>query len=95
MSPGGWLAAVRAVVWGVLILELAAISPTAIALLVLAAVAGSVGVLALRAVHPSPAMWDRSMLRLPAGERVPGYASVWLWWAIAGLCFLAIYLYFW
>jgi SSS family solute:Na+ symporter len=89
------LAAVVSGLASLVAMGLAAYSPSAIALLVGGSVVLAVVALGLRAVLPSSNRWDRSMLGLPAGEEVPWYASVWLWWAIAGICFLAIYIYFW
>jgi SSS family solute:Na+ symporter len=87
-------AAVVALVLGGLALALAAVNPAVIAALVAGSVVVGVAVFGVRAA-PAPHLWDRSMLHLPPGQRVPWYASLWLWWAVAGLCFLGIYLYFW
>jgi hypothetical protein len=81
-------------VLGGLAMALAAVSPEVIAALVAGSVVGGVAVFGVRAA-PAPHLWDRSMLHLPPGQRVPWYASLWLWWAAAGICFLGIYLYFW
>jgi SSS family solute:Na+ symporter len=95
MARSALLPVVRVAIWSALIFELAVVKPEAIAVAVGGSVLTAAVILGFRAALPAPGRWDRSMLRLPAGEEVPWYASVWLWWAIAGACFAAVYIYFW
>jgi SSS family solute:Na+ symporter len=89
----------RAAVWAVplclALTWLGAVNPVAVALLVLASVAlGLAGFGASRRIAAAD-MWDRSMLALPKGETERWYASLWLWWTVLGVCFVAIYVWFW
>lgn len=88
-------AIVRMVATWVLMFSLGCLSSEAIALLVLATVLLGIAVFCTRNRLPAPDMWDRSMLRLPPGETERWYSSLWLWWSLCGLCFVAIYVYFW
>ncbi len=70
-------------------------SSEAIALAVMVVVVGALAAFGLSARKPSEAMWDRSMLGLPKGQRQRWYAHLWLWWAMIGGCFALIYYRFW
>lgn len=74
---------------------LAAWSPPITALSVGATMGVALFVLCVRARTPAPHTWDRSMLRLPHGETERWYSSLWLWWVVCGVCFVAVYAYFW
>ncbi len=74
---------------------IAAYSPATIAILVLVVVAAAIAGFFVRNRQPANNLWDRSMLSLPAGEVEPWYRSLWLWWSLCGLGFVAIYWYFW
>lgn len=70
-------------------------SAEAVALAVMAVAVGSILCFGLSARLAGANVWDRSMLSLPKGESETWYASVWFWWLIVGLCFVAIYCRFW
>lgn len=89
------LALLYSVFTGALIFLLAATRPDVVALLVGASVILGIAVLGASARGVTPNMWDRSMLRLPAGQHEPWYASLLLWWTLIGLCFVGLYWYFW
>jgi SSS family solute:Na+ symporter len=74
---------------------LAAVNPAAVAMLILASVPLALALLGTSRRAPAAEMWDRSMLRLPRGETQHWYSSLGLWWVALGLCFAAIYAYFW
>lgn len=71
------------------------LNPQVTALAVLVCVVAGILVFCVRAKQPAPNLWDRSMLRLPAGETERWYCSLWLWWSLCGLGFVAVYYYFW
>ena len=71
------------------------VSPIATAVLVLI-----VAVLFLAALMPpariaGTGLWDRSMFRLPPGERQRWYANLWLWWMLISAMMAIIYYSFW
>ena len=76
-----------AIVW------LGAVSPVAVAILVVASVVVFVGVPAVSARLAVEGMWDLSMLRADAG--MPWYANLWIWWGLCAAVFAGIYVYFW
>lgn len=90
---------VRAALWSLLAVVPTAgigiVSPVAIALLILVVTVLALAFLMPRARGVSAPMWDISMLRLPEGQRVRWFASVWLWWAVITALIGAIYAYFW
>jgi solute:Na+ symporter, SSS family len=85
----------RMLVLCVLIFVVAWKSPGTTALLVLAAVVLGLAAFCVRNRLPVANMWDRSMLGLPQGETERWYTSLWLWWSLCGISFVAIYVYFW
>ena len=78
-----------------LIAILAAKNPTLTAILVGASFILFVIAYFITNREAKPNMWDRSMLRLPKGERENWYSSVWFWWLVCGSCFVGLYYYFW
>ncbi len=73
--------------------RVAAVSPTAIALTVLALTPALVfGLLRLRRA-PAAHLWDHSMLRT-VGPR-PWYANLWLWWGLLAATLIGLYVKFW
>lgn len=77
----------------VLILGVAAVSPVAIATVVLVLTPVCLGGLIWRRRQAAPGLWDHSMLRTPG--RHPWYARLWLWWAILAATLVGIYVRFW
>jgi SSS family solute:Na+ symporter len=76
-----------------MILWLAAVSPSAIALLVLIGTALVVAGLMRSRRVPAPNLWDHSMLK--TGEPGVWYASLWLWWGVLSAILVGIYVWFW
>jgi SSS family solute:Na+ symporter len=76
-----------------MILWLAAVSPSAIALIVLIGTASVITGLMRSRRAAAPNLWDHSMLR--TGEPGPWYASLWLWWCVVSAILLGIYIWFW
>jgi SSS family solute:Na+ symporter len=76
-----------------LIIWIAAVSPSAIAAILLFAMMGLVIPLTLVRRVPQPNLWDQSMLmtQKPRGW----YASLWLWWALLAAILVGIYVKFW
>ncbi len=75
------------------ILWLAAVSPSAVAMIVLVGTLFIVTRLLLARRSPSPNLWDQSMLK---SQTPPAwFANLWLWWCLLGAILLAIYLKFW
>lgn len=91
----GWLAFAGLLAASVPLFLLAAASPVAAALLTAFVLVASVATLMPMARTAGAALWDRSMLRLPAGETQRWYANLWLWWAATMLIIAAIYYHFW
>ena len=76
-----------------LVLWLAAVSPSAIALVVLIGTALVVASLMRSRRAASPNLWDHSMLK--TGEPGAWYASLWLWWCVLSAILVGIYVWFW
>jgi SSS family solute:Na+ symporter len=76
-----------------LILWLAAVSPPAIALVLLVSTVALVGPLMWARCQPDDHLWDRSMLT----SETPGgwYTSLWLWWSLLAVILVGIYIMFW
>ncbi len=78
-----------------MIFALTSVSAEIIALMVLVTVIGSLIYFMATRSEKVQGMWDRSMLRLPEGEKDTVASSVRTWWIVIGACFVAIYWYFW
>lgn len=76
-----------------MILWLGAVSPSAVALLVLIGTAFLVGGLMLSRRAAAPNLWDYSMLK--THEPAAWYASLWLWWSVLSLVLVGIYVWLW
>jgi len=76
-----------------MILWLAAVSPSAIALVVLIGTALVVASLMRWRRAASPNLWDHSMLK--TGEPGAWYANLWLWWCVLSAILVGIYVWFW
>ncbi len=75
------------------IVLVAAVSPVATAVLVLASMVVLVGLLAASRRRISANMWDTSMLTVTTSQR--WYANLWVWWLALAVILLGIYVYFW
>ena len=75
------------------ILWLAATSPSAVAILVLASTLVIVASLMLSRRAPSPNLWDQSMVKTQ--PPVPWFANLWLWWCVIAALLVCIYIRFW
>jgi SSS family solute:Na+ symporter len=76
-----------------LILWLAAVSPEAIALLVLGVSASTVLPLLITRRTGASNLWDQTMLRTPGGQA--WYARLGLWWTVLAAILVGIYVKFW
>jgi len=76
-----------------MILGLAAVSPSAIALMVLVGTVLVITGLMRSRRAASPNLWDHSMLK--TGEPGPWYAKLWLWWCVLSAILLGIYVWLW
>ena len=76
-----------------LIVWMSAVSPSAMALCLLAATAFLLVPLVIRRRDPETNFWDRSMLQ--TGQPHGWYANLWLWWAVLGAILVGIYWKFW
>ena len=76
-----------------LIFWMAAASPPAMALTLLAATMVSLPPLLVARRAPDANLWDRSMLQTSQPPR--WYASLWLWWAVLAAILVGIYVRFW
>lgn len=74
-------------------LWLAAVSPSAIAFLVLIGSALVVASLMRSRRAAAPNLWDHSMLK--TGKPGPWYASLWLWWCVLSAILVGLYVWFW
>ena len=74
-------------------LWLAAISPSAVALLLAACTLVAVGPLLLFRRAPSQNLWDQSMLKTQPPTR--WFANLWVWWGVVAAILVGIYLKFW
>jgi SSS family solute:Na+ symporter len=77
----------------VFILWLAAISPSAVALVLLVGTLVLIAPLMLARRAPSPNLWDQSMIN----AQTPGrwFANLWLWWCVLAAILVGIYIKFW
>jgi SSS family solute:Na+ symporter len=75
------------------ILWLGAVSPPAMAIILLATVLPLIIPLMIARSASANHLWDQSMLR-DVGSR-PWYAAVWLWWSLFAAILIGIYLRFW
>ncbi len=91
----GALALAATLLLSVPLFLLAAASPVAAALLTAFVLLSSLALLMPMARTAKTAHWDRSMLRLPAGETQRWFANLGLWWAVTMLIIAAIYYRFW
>lgn len=78
---------IAVVVW------ISAVSPSAMALMLLASTVGLVVPLLVARRGPETNLWDRSMLTV--GQPPGWYSNLWLWWAILGAILVGIYWKFW
>jgi len=85
------VAAICTIVASVPVVVLGAVSPVAIAVVVLIVIPASCLVLMPQGRVAICALWDRSMLRLPPCERQAWYANLWLWWVATLVVISAIY----
>ena len=76
-----------------LVLWLATVSPSAIALILLGAMVLLVLPLMFARSKAEVNLWDRSMLF--TGQPAAWYAKLWLWWALLGAILVGIYIKFW
>ena len=79
--------AIAIIVW------ISAISPSVMALILLASAIITVIPLLVRRRTPGSNLWDRSMLH--TGKPAGWYANLWLWWVLLGLILVGIYVKFW
>jgi SSS family solute:Na+ symporter len=77
----------------VLIIWVAAVSPSSIAALLLVTTIGSVLGLIFTRRAPATNLWDRSMLA--TSEPPAWYARLWLWWSVLAAILVGIYIKFW
>jgi SSS family solute:Na+ symporter len=75
------------------VLWMSAVSPSAMALTLLAITIVVLIPLLLRCPNPQPNLWDCSMLHTSEPRR--WYANLWLWWAVLGTILVGIYWKFW
>jgi len=89
-------ALVVSVVIGLFIFWLVNLNPAIVAILILVSFISAIGYFGLRARSGTvkAGMWDQSMLRLPKGETEKWYTSIWLWWLVLAVIFIAIYIKF-
>src|SRR5579859_1173946 len=80
-------------VTGALIVWVSAISPAAMALILLASTVVILIPLLIRRRAPAANLWDRSMLH--TGKSSGWYANLWLWWVFLGMILVGIYVKFW
>lgn len=88
-----WRGVLGAALASIVILLLAVLSPTIVAVLVCLTMGVFVGVPAVGRSKRLEGMWDLSMLSSGHGTR--WYANLWLWWFLCAAVFVCIYAYFW
>jgi len=76
-----------------LITWISAVSPVAMALILLITTVSLVIPLLVRRQVASPNLWDRSMLH--TDQPAAWYQNLWLWWALLGMILVGIYVKFW
>lgn len=76
-----------------LILWISAVSPAAMALILLTSTVLLLVPLLIRRKTAAANLWDRSMLH--SGQPAGWYANLWLWWAVLGMILVGIYVKFW
>src|SRR5262249_4071343 len=77
----------------ILTLWVSAVSPSAIALILLLTVLVLLSPLLIKRKHPDHNLWDHSMLH--TGQPPGWYSNLWLWWAVLGTILVGIYWKFW
>jgi solute:Na+ symporter, SSS family len=87
------LGLILAGVTGASIVWVSAISPAAMALILLASTVVILIPLLIRRRAPAANLWDRSMLH--TGKSSGWYANLWLWWVFLGMILVGIYVKFW
>ena len=88
-----WLGLCNALVAGILVFWLTAVSPVLMTVLMCAAMTVLVGVPAATRSKRISGMWDFSMLY--SGHEAGWYANLWLWWSLCAAAFVGVYIYFW
>jgi SSS family solute:Na+ symporter len=89
-----WAALAVTVIAGAFIFWLVNINPAIVAILIVAHFIGLTAYFGYRAKAGTveSGMWDQSMLWLPAGEKEKWYYSIWFWWLVLAVVFVAIYI---